>query len=450
VSFPFKVCFALAVVVAVVLLALSACDDMERRPPTTKPANEATPARVENAEALLSAVREVEREGLVPGVYARLNDVSAVHCDADLPEPPPLKPATIETARQIVAGAEGWLIASQQPCGLFAYEYDPLRDRIVPGNNAVRQLLASVTLADLAARRPDLTSAHRRNLDYMFMHWYRERDGVGYIHYADHAELGSLAMAVRMFAVSPLLKERRAEADALAKGIVACLKDDGSFRPLYFEGYGWRISDRRALQFFSGEAIVALVDYHLRTGDPRWLAAARRAQEHYLQEYVAEIEQNYYPAYVPWHTQSLNKLYQATGDQRYPKAVFVMNDRLLELLDTTDCVGRFYRPDSPFYGGPHSSGDAVFIESLTYALEIAALTGETARARAYGAALDLAVAHFATLQYSLEEALDFPRPWLAVGGVRSSDTRPEIRIDNTSHCIDALGKLVRIAKNPRH
>ena len=335
--------------------------------------------------------------------------------------------------------AENWFLNNQKENGIFYYIYEP-KTRLYPDkNNAIRQLMASRLLAELASEDSSLEERHKRNLDFIFKHWYREENDVGYIYLYDKSKLGANAMALRALVYSPFFGEFRNEAENLARGIISLMNENGSFFPWYVEPeYGY--DQERLLTFYSGEALLALVEYYKKTDDGIYLEAAIRGQEFYLGRYVEELKYNYYPAYVPWHTLSLYELYDVTGDAKYAEAVFILNDELLKIQDTENFVGRFYSDEYPEYGTPHSASDGVYTEGLAYAHELSRRLGDREHEKKYKKALRLAVSNLISLQYEdVEDDGDILR---LKGAFRYRNTDSRIRIDTTQHTMDAYRKIL--------
>ena len=115
---------------------------------------------------------------------------------------------------------------------------------------------------------------------------------------------------------------------------------------------------------------------------------------------------------------------------------------MLELLDRTDEVGRFFNPATPQYGTPHSSSDGVYTEGLAYALDTAIRSGDAAREKRYREALHLALRNLISLQYTAEEAASFEHPTWVRGALRTKRGSDYIRIDTTQHTMDAFRKVL--------
>lgn len=330
-----------------------------------------------------------------------------------------------------------WIANNVKPNGLFYYKYNPIKRKHSSKNNALRQLMASRLLAEFSFKDQSFLELHKRNLNFIFKHWYREKENRGYIYYSKKSKLGANAMALRTLVASPLFSQYQKQAEKIKNGILACIKDDYTFKAWLIEPH-YPYDEKRLLNFYSGEALLSLVEYYQATKDQTLLKTILKVQKAYIKLYVDDITKNYYPAYVPWHTLSLNKLYKITKDPLFVKAIFTLNDRLLTMQDTKKRVGRFYNPKTPEYGTPHSSSDAVYTEGLAYAFEIAAMVQDTKRQRQYYRAIRMGVHNLLSLQY-----LDTPDPKL-YGSFRYSIKKWGIRVDTTQHAIDGFTKILSV------
>ena len=338
-----------------------------------------------------------------------------------------------------------WLFSNQLETGQFLYDFNVSRNYSRPElDNAIRQIMASRQLAIRASENPAQAADHQRNLDFIFREWYREAGTLGYIERLNKSKLGANGLMLRVFAESPFFEQYREPGDKIAAGVVAIQHEDGSFEPWFIEP-SYAYDREHLLHFYSGEALLGLVEYYKKTEEQRWLDAAIRGHDFYLTEYVENINQNYHPAYVPWHVMSLNNLYKLTQDQRYADAVYILTDKVLELLDRQVFVGRFYDPATPEYGTPHSSSDGVYTEGLAYAYEIAILNGDEIRQQRYRKALELAIFNLASLQYRypvFDEGQVEPSKY--IGGIRIRHDSSWIRIDTIGHALDAFDKILEI------
>lgn len=339
--------------------------------------------------------------------------------------------------------AEKWFLRNVRDNGLFHYLYYPNTDAYPNKNNAIRQLMASRLLAELSNEKPELLSLHERNLAFLLKFWRREEGDLAYIFYDSKSKLGANAMMLRTLVWSPHYERYQRQAKKFADGILSLMDKKGAFHP-WFKEPDYAYDKDYLLTFYSGEALLALAEYYEKTKDKRYLDHAVKAQDFYVDRYVNHIEQNYYPAYVPWHTMSLNKLWKITKKQTYLDAIFTLNNKLLELQDTTKHIGRFFNPATPQYGTPHVSSDGVYTEGLAYAYEIAKLSDNGELQQRYRQALIIAVENLITLQYNEQTAAKYNNPNRAIGAFKYSADRSGIRIDSVQHAMDAYRKIMEV------
>lgn len=329
--------------------------------------------------------------------------------------------------------------------GFFIYNEHP-DGTVANANNDIRQLLASRVVAEASVHDESLRSMHEQNISAIISSWYREEDGVGYVYADRKSKLGANAMLLRVLVASPLFSQYENEARMLVKGILAQAHEDGSFEP-WFKEPSYTYDKDYLLTFYSGEATLALFEYAEKTGDRKVFDAAKKSEDFYLGEYVERLNENYYPAYVPWHTLALAKLYIATKDEKYAEAIFTLTDKLLEMQDTTKFAGRFYSEATPEYGTPHASTDAVYTEGLATAYEVAHLVGNTDKEVIYKDALVRAVYNLESLQFSPSPLRIFDNDVVGkklTGGIMTNVCSRWTRIDSTAHTIDALTNILRV------
>ena len=348
----------------------------------------------------------------------------------------------LNTVSSSYKNAETWFLNNIRDKGIFIYLYDPYTDSYADKNNMVRQLMSSRLLAELALENPALGSVHKKNLRFIFKNWYREdKEGRGYIFYDNKSKLGANAMALRTLSYSPFFETYSIQAKKIADGILSLLNAKGAFEP-WFIAPDYKYDRDYFLTFYSGEAILGLVEYAMKSGHKDYLRAAIKAQEYYLIKYVDDLEQNYYPSYVPWHTLSLTKLYKLTQRDKYAGAVLRLNDELLKLQDTTNFIGRFHKPEFMRYGKPHSSSDGIYTESLAYALDIAKQKNDPVHQASYDRAIRLSLNNLTKLQYTERYSFAAEIKEKAEGAFRIDNGDRRIRIDCTQHIMDAYRKIL--------
>jgi len=366
-------------------------------------------------------------------LYVYLNQPNVTH---------PANAAEVATARE---RGLAWLANNFLESGIFLYSFDPEKNTVPNTSNELRQLMASRVVASEAAHSEVMADIHDKNLNFIFQNWYLEDENGGFIFYQNKSKLGASAMLLRTLVYSPQYEVYQHEAAMLAKGIKAVQESDGSFLPWYIEP-DYAYDAEYLMHFYSGEAILALLEYYEKSGDTTALATAQSAAEFYLEKYVATINDNYHPAYVPWHTMSYYLLYRITGEEQYAQSAFILNDRLLNLLDTTGNQGRFYKKDLAHEGqeAPHSSSDAVYLEGLLYAYELAVALKDHVRAEQYKTAINLAAGRLIQLQYKEERPSFKAPPERYFGAIPIREGNPSVRVDTTQHALDAFEKYLTL------
>lgn len=352
--------------------------------------------------------------------------------------------------------ARGWMFSNFNTGGYFTYEYDPSSNKYSKKNNVIRQLMASRILAKETNYQEDpvnwnnLNRMHKMNLNVIFSNWYMEDEGLGYIYFGNKSKLGAMAMAIRILVCSPHFKKYEENAVRLANTILHLQNENGSFRAWYIEP-DYIFDEERLLRFYSGEAILSLVELYEATGNEFYLERALISQDYYLREYIDKMEEDesYYPAFIPWHTICLNKLFFITEDARYKDAVYKITDRIITMQDqeggvSPDYLGRFYNPETPEYGSPHSASTAVYLEGVAYAYEIAVVEKDLEKKEEYRKSILLGVHNLMNLQYDDLSAEDIENPERIKGAIRISAENNTVRIDSTQHTIDAFDKILEV------
>ena len=121
-----------------------------------------------------------------------------------------------------------------------------------------------------------------------------------------------------------------------------------------------------------------------------------------------------------------------------------MNDTLLELLDREEYIGRFYNKETPQYGSPHASSDAVYTEGLAHALEVAKRTRDEEHIKLYSEGIRLGVSNLMRLQYGAYAFPSYISSKKYVGAIKVRDDSTWIRVDTTQHAIDAFTKVLEV------
>lgn len=334
--------------------------------------------------------------------------------------------------------SQAWMINNLNDEGAFNYKYFPESKTWTSKNNMIRQLMMSRVLWELSQNNDFFKKYHKKNLEYIFLNWYRESWDYWYVYFSGKSKLGANAMLLRLLIYSPYYETYKNIAYKIANSIEASQKVEWWFKAWYIEP-SYEFDEDYLLTFYSWEALLSLIEFYNKTGDEKYLNISKQLADYYIKKYVAEIDSNYYPAYVPWHTMALNKLYKITKDTKYSDAIFILNDRLLEIQNTditSKYYGRFYNSLFSQYWSPHSSSDSVYTEWLLYALEVAKLEKDSYHTKLYNNSIEKAFDNLLDLQY-----IEKNNTYL-YGSIRYNEEDYNIRVDTTSHFMDAVWKYL--------
>jgi hypothetical protein len=347
-------------------------------------------------------------------------------------------------ASQLFTASREWLAANVSEDGSVPYLLDWPTGVARPGDNDIRQLMTTRLLAELAQRDTTMTHLHARNLRHALSRYYRVIDDtMAYVIFDGKAKLGGMAMALRAIVASPDYHLHADKARRLATGITSLMDSTGALRPWAIEP-PYKYDAERLMTFYSGEAILSLLEFWQKEPGNALLEKALRAQAFYIQRYVNHIDRHYYPAYVPWHVMSLSASWRITGDTTYALSAFRLADTLLVLQDTVQYPGRFYNPNYGHFGSPHSSSDGVYTEGIAYALELAIALKQDKRAARYRRALQYALHNLLSLQIQPWEVWGSPNASRAQGAIRIRNRSMQTRVDCTQHTMDAVLQILRV------
>ncbi len=175
----------------------------------------------------------------------------------------------------------------------------------------------------------------------------------------------------------------------------------------------------QALQDYSpGQALLALA----RLPDQADPTTLQRALRHYRMRF----RQNHHWGAVAWLTQA----YVAWGETAF--AYEVADWALRFQSSKTGAFLNDHQPDSP------GATTAVYLEGLAAVWRAATAEGDDDRAARYRAACDRALLFLDRLVYQDRDTPVLPNPAWAIGGVRTSLTASDVRIDYVHHALAAV------------
>lgn len=328
--------------------------------------------------------------------------------------------------------AYDWFLNNVDPeTGRVEYRYYPSRDKYSKSQNHVRALASVWSMAEAGRHlgRSGLDDAIKKTLAH-YLTFETERDGVAYLEIEEKAKLAYSAFLVLSLLAFPEFPESERLAARFAEGLLFQQNPDGSFRTYFFS------PRNTGVDYYPGEAMLALIELHAATGEQRYLAAVQRAFPYYREHW----RQNKSTAFVPWHTQVYTLLFARTSDRQLAEFVFEMNDWVIgnhQISESRhpDEIGGFPRK-APRYS------TASYLEGIVDAYALAAALGDEARVRRYRRSVQLGTRFLFQLQITERNAFYLRNPRRAIGGVRRSLTRNDQRIDFTQHAVLALIKAL--------
>lgn len=377
-----------------------------------------------------------------------------------------------------------WLLGTVEPSGRFDYEYFPARDRHGRGYNEVRHagsVYGLFHMANLARVEPGLDGSNAYleagllALDRVYRN-LGSPPGVdpseGLVTFlegeqAEKSNSGSPSLTLLAFLERPAvediddpeLKARawRAGDDAimagLAKTLVQMIDEDGKVYALWSEALRGGGVDREPL-YYPGEAMLALARYHERTGEARWLDAAKLIGRR-------QIAHARKPWIVPdhWVMQGLDRLDALDpGTSEWRDGAYAMGRRYLreqfagvegDAPEPARGVG-ITLPDPPFpdYHGayrrvqevPRTTRAAARGEALGAVARIAWRRGDPA-AHWEQSLLD-GGRHLLEQMYTPDNSFYFADPAEGLGALRMGIVDGHCRIDNNQHGVVGLGNAL--------
>lgn len=368
-----------------------------------------------------------------------------------LVDPSEVGPAS---TRACAEGMIAWMLTHLHDDGRMTYMWYPSTSREDRGNNMIRQWMASNALIQLARRRADpaLWARVTTNLDYNLGKFYVEREGVGLIDEAGQFKLGAIALAALAIVSHPERARWAAQEAGLRRAVDALWRPSGQF-----ESFWGRTTpaDDNTQNFYPGEALLLWATLYAESRDPE-LLRRHVASFHYYRDFHRA---NRRPSLIPWQTQA--HAIVATSLRAHPVAefpiadelaawVFEMNDWLVEVMAVWDVdvayadeKGRFYSRKRPELGPPHASSTGVYMEGLVAACRLARAEGDATRAELYRRTLARALRSVMQLQFvdSIDMYYVVDRE-KTVGGLRTTEIRSEIRVDNVQHVLMAVLELL--------
>jgi hypothetical protein len=369
----------------------------------------------------------------------------AVRSDVPYPRTMTEADVTAEAVKRSVQAAARYLVKNQKRDGSFRYEVDAMTGGNDESYNFPRHAGATYFLARAGNQLDDntLKRAARRAGAYM-----KDR---ATMHCGEHAcvgegeqvDVGSSALAVLSYAelAEGGANEYRAPALDLAGFLRSQQRADGDFQHLYSVSEQHPIDVQ--LEYYTGEAALALARVQRLSGDARDLEAARRALSFLVTRSRWFLGARYFYGAEHWTCQALEELWQRAPDR-------VALDFCLGWQENNRNLQFDAPPSPPEYDGGISRGPFMTPRLTPLGSRMEAAVATLAVARKAG----VAPREVAALEHEIKRGFAFlfryqftpgptylmPDPRSVAGGFPGSAVDLHVRIDYPQHAGGALLK----------
>jgi len=311
------------------------------------------------------------------------------------------------------------------------YMYYPSSDKYSSSDNYVRKIatLWSITKLTGIFQDSSFDNLIEKTLNY-YLDYSVCIEDYSFIMISNEAKLAYNAFLILSLLHVPDYPDNDKWLTLLAKGITSLQNIDGSFNT-YF------VSDRNTgIDYYPGEAMLALMELYDRTGDRTYLNSVYKAFYYYRQYW----RNNKNTAFIPWHSQIYFLLYKEIKDPEIKDFVFEMNDWLIDNYQIQsdiyiDKIGGFPKSN------PRGYSTSSYLEGIVDAYLLARNIDDNFHLIKYRDAIQLGVRFILLTQYTEDNAFYVGNQKRVLGGFRHSLISNTQRIDYTQHAIMALMKI---------
>ncbi|HEX8283152.1 MAG TPA: AMMECR1 domain-containing protein [Pyrinomonadaceae bacterium] len=335
--------------------------------------------------------------------------------------------STPDLLKRLAALHSRYLVKHQKPDGSLYLRYEPFQNRLYEGLELARMAHAAWVLARGAARLgdPELATAADSAVGH-FMPKILEDGERAWL----ETDGGASSVAEVSFLLLGLLEMRAADPRRrliphLAATLWGCIDRHG------------RVSTHRApaaspeafQDYFPGQVLLALGAAAEAGEVEADLAKWRRAFRFYRHRF--RYRRNF--GQVSWMMQACARWWRVTGEKDAAALAFEIGDWILNYQqDKTGGFVNDHQPDAPGYT------TALYLEGVGAAIPLASALGDTARHARYTDAVARGFRFLERLVIQQRDAPVLPNISMAVGGLRQSVHRSEVRIDFVQHALSAL------------
>jgi AMMECR1 domain-containing protein/orotate phosphoribosyltransferase len=317
-----------------------------------------------------------------------------------------------------------FIVNNLGPGGLPEYYQNPITDEHSLSGTAPRVIhaLLSLSQAGRLLKRPEWQAAALKG----FRHCLKFVDRAeGTLNLPEH-DGGALADCVLLAGVAECggTVLRQPEVKALAARVSSMFQADGRI-----SDYQTNLQISQDHDYLPGAALWSLANY-LKRSRARGLPDSLDWQ---LAWYRRRFRLLHTWGMAGWQTQGWEAMYQLTSDKEQAAFVFEAADWALD--HQLEKNGAFLEDLSP----TEPSFNTGFIaEGIAAAWSLALQVGDTQRALRYAQSWREAMSFITTLIIYPEDTFCMPNAQRAIGGVRCTQTRSDVRVDQVSHCLHAM------------
>ncbi len=364
-----------------------------------------------------------------------------------------------------------WLLNTVKEDGSFDYQYYPNTDEGSTDYNVVRHagsVYGLFEMYELAYTEPglkddldDYIDAGARSVGWVYDALGEVADAKGdetryCLLEGKRCQSGSAALSMMTYLSRPprehirnpahiaaLYKDDdKAKMDGLALTMTDMIDDKGAVFRTYEQARSLPEVDKEPL-YYPGECMLALVRYHVASGDERWLEGAKAIGNRQIDLY----KRNRWANPDHWVMQALYELFHATGDEKYAEVALQMG--------THHASEQFDGPrPSPFpdYIGSYRRGNDVprttRAGSRTEAMMAVVRTAWEmgVDAKIYEDAVVGATRHMSEQMFRPDNTFWMANADRAMGALRMGIVDNHCRIDNNQHALVGMAGALEVAR----
>lgn len=328
-----------------------------------------------------------------------------------------------------------YLINSQQSSGDFTYIYDPIKDiEVIKPPNRVRSAGCLYSLSCFYDS-PYSDPAETAFVDTLYaladaqVRRTIEWGGYGRVMPEPKASLlpkmGSTALLALALGGDRLSRQFGAAYESLFQSVLLAQTPSGRF----LTHFGSDVENERSSEFFSGQALLTLVQRAER-GDAAAVKPCAAAFAAYRHQFLAHPTS----AFVGWHVDVWSRMALLTQRSEYADFAFEQTDWLLKMQINN-------APEASWIGGFRTSdrmpkySSIVFLEAVVKAYTLARAVAEPEKIERYRRTIQLGIRFCDMLRLSDEQMAWYPNPQRCRGGVALSLLDKRVRCDVPQHFI---------------